>query len=65
MGADYGKFLTYTYATIRGLKVLDLVCEKLPSHETAFLDGELYIRNTAQVIKLNTKEAMEWQSRRL
>jgi len=64
IGADYGKYLTYVYEKVRGEQVLDLVCDKLPSNEMAFLDGELYVRNAAQAIKLSTKEAIEWQSRR-
>jgi len=64
VGADYGKYLTYVYEKVRGEQVLDLVCDKLPSNEMAFLDGELYIRNAAQAIKLSTKEAIEWQNRR-
>ena len=46
-------------------KVLDIHCSKLENHESAFLDGELYIRNGSQTIKLSTKEAIDWQSKRI
>ena len=64
VGADFGKYLAYNFETVRDLQVLDIGCQKLPSHETAFLDAELYVRNAAQTIKLSTRQAIEWQNKR-
>jgi len=63
--ASFGKYSAYNFETVRGLKVLEIGCQNLPGHETAFLDGELYVRNVAQTIKLSTREAIEWQNNRV
>ena len=69
IGAEYGKFLKYHFDPVGGgldqkKTVLRIECEALPKTEEAFLDGELYIRNAAQTVKLNTREAIAWRNNR-
>ena len=64
VGAEYGKYLKYHWDILDGETVLRIECKELPNTEEAFLDGELYVRNSAQTIKLSTKEAINWRNNR-
>ena len=64
VGPDFGEHLKYQFDSYQKETVLRIQCAQLPRSETAFLDGELYVRNAAQTIKLSTKEAMEWRRKR-
>ncbi len=64
VGAEYAKYLEYYWDSFEGNTVLRIECSALPNTEEAFLDGELYVRNSAQTVKLNTREAINWRNSR-
>lgn len=65
IGADAGRHLKYHFDLVGGKKVLRVECMPLPPNDLAFLDGDIYIRNASQTIRLNTKEAIEWRTKSL
>jgi len=64
VGPDFGNHLQYYFDSLHKKKVLRIQCAELPRSEMAFLDGDFYLRNAAQTIKLSTKEAMDWRRNR-
>ena len=65
VGADMGKYLKFHFDKVTGnVPILRIQCEQLPETITGYLDGEVYIRNASQTVKLTTQETMEWNRNR-
>ena len=64
IGPEFGKFLDYIFDEYQEEIILRIHCDKLPENQAAFLDGKLYVRNSAESVELSTKQAMDWQSKR-
>lgn len=55
-----GRHLRYHFDIVTGgVEVLRIECGQLPNTESAFLDGDVYLRNASQTVKLSTQDAIE------
>lgn len=57
-------YIDYHFDMYEGKQVLNITVKKLPSGNYAYLDEEIYIRNSAETVKLSTREFDVWRATR-
>ena len=60
IGLEHRENLDYRFEKVRDKEVLRVICRK--SKHPAYLDGDIYVRNAAQSIRLSARQAIEWQT---